>query len=287
MSSFTKNPFELLGDDAGDAGEVTAQKKVQQAPAAAPQKKEDRRENTRGEERGGRGGARGGRSSFPRDRNLGPRFRREREDDKEFSRSARGARSSERARGGNRRGGRGRQFDRHSATGIVDNEKKEKQGWGDSKTSELDGEKIASNDVNEAANEDKKEAAPVEPEEVVKTLDEYLAEKAAKSLAVSAPAPRKANEGVDNSQWGDAVPLEKEDSEYLRLGKEKAAKGKKEKSAKTFVDIEQRFAEVPRRGGFRDERRNGRGGEKPKRGGRKQANGAVNVSDETAFPSLK
>jgi plasminogen activator inhibitor 1 RNA-binding protein len=65
------------------------------------------------------------------------------------------------------------------------------------------------------------ESAPApEPEEAVKTYDEYLAEKAQKSLDISLPESRKANEGADDSQWKDAVPLEKdEEEEFLFAGK--------------------------------------------------------------------
>jgi plasminogen activator inhibitor 1 RNA-binding protein len=57
---------------------------------------------------------------------------------------------------------------------------------------------------------------PTEPEEVVKTLDEYLAEKANKNLKVTLPEARKANEGADDAKWKDAVAFSKvEEPEYL------------------------------------------------------------------------
>jgi plasminogen activator inhibitor 1 RNA-binding protein len=57
---------------------------------------------------------------------------------------------------------------------------------------------------------EKEVAAPAEPEEVVKTLDEYLAEKANKSLKVSLPEARKANDS-DDAAFKGAVEHQKED----------------------------------------------------------------------------
>ncbi|KAL1920067.1 uncharacterized protein VTP21DRAFT_1213 [Calcarisporiella thermophila] len=307
MSSYTKNPFELLGDGVEDVEVLSRQQQQQKkdqksAKEAAPKQQQqartagDRTRAQKDERRVRRdypvrGGARGGVAVSGRAEP--PRFGREREDGGDFSRASRGARRSERSRGGSFRG-RGRQFDRHSATGLVDNEKKEKQGWGEPTTAEAEGEKIAKEDSNEALAEDKAEgaaAADAEPEEVVKTLDEYLAEKASKGLNVSLPDERKPNEGVDDAQWKGAVELSRDEEEYLFLGKEQAGKSKarKEKGTKVFVDIEQRFAERPRRGGFGGERgarpgseRGGRGG----RGGRRGQQNGVNVEDNRAFPAL-
>ncbi|KAG0325534.1 hypothetical protein BG000_001770, partial [Podila horticola] len=49
---------------------------------------------------------------------------------------------------------------------------------------------------------------PVEPEAPVKTLDDYLQEKAAKALKIALPATRAANAGADHSQWKNAKVLE-------------------------------------------------------------------------------
>lgn len=74
-----------------------------------------------------------------------------------------------------------------------------------------------------AKNEDTaaNESTPApEPEENQKTLDEYRAEKAQKLLDITLPEARKPNEGVDDSQWKDAVPLEKdEDEDFIFAGK--------------------------------------------------------------------
>ncbi|CAO3599868.1 unnamed protein product [Absidia cylindrospora] len=203
--------------------------------------------------------------------------------------------AGDKRRGGDKRQGggrpqRGRQFDRHSATGIVDSEKKEKQGWGHAETAEAEAASDAVNPKDPAAAEET--AAPAEAEEeVVKTLDEYLAEKANKNLKVTLPEARKANEGADDAKWKDTVAFAKtEEPEYLPA-KEKAAKKEKTVKTKVFVEIEQRFQEKPR---FQREQRPARGGN-DRRGGRnnnsrrggRQSNGVnVNLQDDSAFPSL-
>ncbi|KAI9275333.1 hypothetical protein BY458DRAFT_473382 [Sporodiniella umbellata] len=176
---------------------------------------------------------------------------------------------------------RGRQFDRHSGTGIVDSEKKINKGWGKPGKSEVEGAKDTLNPADPDAPE---QEAPVaaEPEEAVKTLDEYLAEKANKSLNVSLPEARK----VDDSAFEGAVVHSKEDvGEFFVSNKEAKAKKTTEKSRKekVVVDIEQRFQEKPRN----DFRKNDRRDNKNK--GRKstKSNAAnVNLQDAAAFPSL-
>jgi len=147
--------------------------------------------------------------------------------------------------------------------------------------------------------------APPEPEENHKTLDEYLSEKAQKSIDISLPEARKPNEGVDDSQWKDAVPLEKDDDDdFLFTGKEQSyrLKNKKNKS-KTFVEITQTF-ERPGGGSTRGRGRGrgGRGGgrgdgrdrrdnnyedrDNRRRGGGGGGRSVVNLDDQSAFPSL-
>ncbi|CAG8660511.1 1340_t:CDS:2, partial [Ambispora gerdemannii] len=71
-----------------------------------------------------------------------------------------------------------------------------------------------------AAAGDLSETAPPVAEEVVKTLDEYLAEKKQKATSIALPEIRKPNEGVDDPKWKDAVPLQKEEEEdFLFVGK--------------------------------------------------------------------
>ncbi|CAG8649776.1 18778_t:CDS:2, partial [Racocetra fulgida] len=113
----------------------------------------------------------------------------------------------------------------------------------------------------EAAADDETTAAVVE-----KTFDEYLAEKAQKVLDLSLPEARKPNEGVDDSQWKDAVPLEKDDEDVLFAGKEQAFRLKSKKSkAKNYLEIEPTY---DRPANFPRGRGRGRGG--GPRGGRER-----------------
>ncbi|KAK9728709.1 hypothetical protein K7432_000855 [Basidiobolus ranarum] len=245
MSVASKNPFELLMDDAPAVAAPKAAKK-----AAEPAKKVETpkvEQKSQNEKRGGARGARGARRGFA---------------------------------------GRGREFDRKSATGKVDSEKKVHQSWGDAKTDIKDGEKIVSGEAKEGdKTEEEKVETPVE-EDNSKTLEEYYAEKAQKlaAIGVALPEARSANEGVDDSQWKDGVALAKSDEEYFVALNKSKSKGKKEKKQdKVAVNIQQRFNEAPKRGGFEGRGRGGRGA----RGGRSAPKtNNVNVNDESAFPSL-
>ncbi|KAJ1951855.1 hypothetical protein EC988_003871, partial [Linderina pennispora] len=194
------------------------------------------------------------------------------------------SRSRQAARGprGRPEGGRParRQFDRHSGTGLVDSEKKEKQGWlGDDKATVEDGEKAA-----EQAKKDGQETATPAPEEVeedVKTLEDYLKERATVSVDTDREI-RKANEaGVDKKQLKEAVQFSREEDVFFApVATQKSRKSKNQKE-KVFVDIEQRFVDEQRRGAFRGGRGGQRGGDR--RGPRQ---GRVDVNDQRAFPSL-
>lgn len=185
-------------------------------------------------------------------------------------------------RGGRGRGGarRGRAFDRHSGSGFKDGEKKEVAGhsWGDPVASALEGAPATEESPADGWNGDSvppaaedgaagfEDAEPAEPEPEYKTLDEFLSSNSA-AAKKAAEARRKANEGVDESQWKGTTLLKKEeqlDSWFAGLAvNNKSAAKKKERQAKTTLEIEQTFA-APReeRGGFRGGR--GRG----QRGGR-------------------
>lgn len=191
---------------------------------------------------------------------------------------------------------RGRQFDRHSGTGMVDSEKKEKQGWlGDENALVEDGDKA----TEQAKKDQKQEGAegspePVAAEEVepeVVTLDDYLKQQEAASGAGEQKALRKANEGtIDNSQMkGGSVAYAKEDEDFfspVQLQKSQKQKGRKEK--KTHVEIKQIFADdQPRRGAFRGGPRDRNQPRHGGRGGARQTRASVvSVKDERAFPSL-
>ncbi|CAM0136847.1 hypothetical protein VKS41_007428 [Umbelopsis sp. WA50703] len=261
MSAFSKNLFELLGDSDNEAPAAAPAPAAKQ-PAQPAVKEQAARPKTEKSKRGGK-------SDAPRGR-----------------RSEGGAR---------REGGKPprRQFDRHSATGLVDSEKKVEQGWGHAESAEAEAatDAVKSSDPNAPETE---AAVEEEPEEETKTLEEYLASK--KAAAPGLPEARKPNEGADDAKWKDAVALEKPDEEDFFGGKGQSLKQKnKTKKEKVHVEIEQRFVEENKRGGFRGER-GGRGGNRGgqrggQRGGRGQRRGgrqsaAVNLNDASAFPTL-
>ncbi|KAJ2379499.1 hypothetical protein IW150_000129 [Coemansia sp. RSA 2607] len=281
MSVASSNPFALLSDSTGEVDvAAVAAKQAKKAPAKAATPAAPVSDRARPAERTIKSGypSRGGhRRVVGRDNAETPAYP---ERVKDHSRPAR-----EGQRGG--RGafrGRGRQFDRHSATGLVDSEKKEKQGW-------LGDEKALVEDDAKAATEAKKDiaeggaATPVveeEPEEVIKTFDDYLKER--ETAADNARELRKANEGgVDKSQLKNVVTLEREEEDYFAATAGQKSRKQRERKEKTYVDIEQRFDEQRRgafrggRGGHRGDRRGGNGSSRPAR---------VNINDERAFPSL-
>ncbi|KNC99453.1 hypothetical protein, variant [Spizellomyces punctatus DAOM BR117] len=313
MEVLSTNLFALLGDDEGgdapvakapapaqkDAKKATPKKEA--AVARSEKKPNDRPIRNEYPRRGGyqqRGGAVEGGARPPRNRDRDSGDAEPREGGRD-NRERGGFRGS---RGGRGRGGfRGREFDRHSGTGRVDGVKKEVAGrgsWGNPLTAEEEAKKEVQEETAEATPE-KTDGEAVEsraaeneenkePEEVLKTLDQYLAEKNKRAAELNV---RKANEGADDAQWKDAVVLKKEEDEQLfaelaKPGKKKG--GAKEKAQKAFVNIDQRFADEQR--GFNNRGR-GRGefrGRGDRNGDRRRGKnaGVVNVEDQTAFPSL-
>jgi len=139
-----------------------------------------------------------------------------------------------------------------------------------------------------------------EEEDNTLTLDQYLAQQKEKDSAVpKLEATRKANDGADDI-WKGAVPLEKnEEEEAYFVGKGKSApKARTKKEEKVYLEIDARFERPDRggrgrggrggdRGGDRGDRSRGGRGRGGARGGRQNNGGAaVNVDDQTAFPSL-
>jgi len=140
-----------------------------------------------------------------------------------------------------------------------------------------------------------------EEEDNTLTLDQYLAQQREKENALVPKLDvRKPNDGADDDVFQGAAPLQKDDSEYFAAKVKSAPKARTKKDEKVFIEIEARFERPsrPGRGGrggdrgggerSRGERGRGRGGR-----GRGGANGhstpgasAINVDDETAFPSL-
>ncbi|KAJ2841862.1 hypothetical protein GGI22_007747 [Coemansia erecta] len=190
----------------------------------------------------------------------------------------------QRHRGGPAPRVRGRQFDRHSGTGLVDSEKKEKQGWlGDTKALVTDGEKA----TEEAKNDQDGTATPAppteEPEEVIKTLDDYLKEKNSSKID-SARVLRKANEGgVDKNQLKDGVALERVEEDFFAPRVGPKSRKQKERKEKIHVDINQHFVDQQRRGAFRSNRNEGGPRSNDRYSKRPQR---ANINDEREFPSL-
>lgn len=175
-----------------------------------------------------------------------------------------------------------------------DTEKKINKGWGKAESSEAEAAKDTLSPADPVAPETEV-SAPVEEEEQVKTLEEYLAEKANKSLKVSLPEARKANDADESAFKGTVAFTKEQVEEFYVSNKETKAAAKKEKiQKKVFVDIEQRFQEKARpefRKNNNNDRRGGRGG-KNNNGRRGNNNNktaaapAVNLQDAAAFPTL-
>jgi len=140
-----------------------------------------------------------------------------------------------------------------------------------------------------------------EEEDNTLTLEQYLAQQREKEAAVpKIEGTRQANDGADDV-FKDAVPLNKNvDEDAYFVGKTKnAPKARAKKEEKVYLEIDARFERPDRggrgrgrgdrgdRGGDRGERRGGRG-RGGARGGRQNGGNtpAVNVDDQTAFPSL-
>ncbi|KAG2350415.1 hypothetical protein BDR05DRAFT_21269 [Suillus weaverae] len=139
-----------------------------------------------------------------------------------------------------------------------------------------------------------------EEEDNTLTLDQYLAQQREKENALVPKLDvRKPNDGADDDVFKGAAPLQKDDLDYFSAKTKTAPKARTKKDEKVFIEIEARFERPSRggrggRGGDRGGGERGRGERGRGRGGRGRggANGhsysvpAVNVDDETAFPSL-
>jgi plasminogen activator inhibitor 1 RNA-binding protein len=109
----------------------------------------------------------------------------------------------------------GREFDKRSASGFKKEGAKKgsvgKGNWG--VLGETGSEKEKNVQKEEVVNDENVVLEEEKEEENLKTLDQYLSEKAS-SLKADAPV-RKANEGTDESQWKNAVLLVKEDEDLV------------------------------------------------------------------------
>lgn len=160
----------------------------------------------------------------------------------------------------------------------------------------------AGTDAAPAAEGDKPEGRPRrerEPEEEdnTLTLDQYLAQQKEKESAIpKIAATRQANEGADANIWKDVVALEKNEGDAYFVGKSKSApKARAKKEEKVFLEIDARFERPDRGGRGRGGRGGDRGGDRARgagrgrgaaRGSRPGNPAAINVDDESAFPSL-
>ncbi|CAO1632761.1 unnamed protein product [Parajaminaea phylloscopi] len=318
MAFSSKNAFALLGDEDSSAPVAPAKAAAPAAaPAAAAAAAPSR--NIPGS---GRGAPRGAQRGAPRGAKGtdGPAVNSDDAPQSREIREPRRGRGDGRGRGRGR-GGRGRAFDRHSATDRVDSEKQVSQAWGgDDGKRELKAEEdgvadadaenkpatngqstpAAAGEWDEAA---PAAAAPVEEVDNTKTLDEYLADLAAKkaTLGGKGAAPRTVEADAKWDNFGNKVVKTMDGSdEYFAASKTGGAARQRERKEKQLLEIEQQFNTPPvqqrgGRGGARGGRgESGRGrGEGRGRGGRGGARGArgagsanVNLDDKRAFPTL-
>ncbi|KZF22158.1 hypothetical protein L228DRAFT_147503 [Xylona heveae TC161] len=236
-----------------------------------------------------------------------------------------GGRVQQRGGRGGPRGARGSRDDRHSRTAHADTEKQIGRGWGASKgenewVDEKAGEAMAKAEEKEGgfdanveapvdaeghhpAADDRDAAAPEpEAEDKSKSYADYLAEQLEKKASLGGiPEARKVGEAGDKKSQG-AKKFERGNEEEYMSGVSGKQKREKERKAKVFVDIDHSFHEAPRerpagRGGRGGPRgggeRGGRGRGAPRggapRGGARggpRGGAAVNVADQSAFPSL-
>eukprot|EP00834_Sanchytrium_tribonematis_P001789 NODE_46_length_32145_cov_0.918711.p16 type:complete len:270 gc:universal NODE_46_length_32145_cov_0.918711:30152-29343(-) len=175
-------------------------------------------------------------------------------------------------RGGSKRPGK-REFDRHSGMDRKDSHKKDVAGkgtWGDpTKVVELSEEEEAE------AQEEEEEVANV------KTMDEYLKEKAEKDLKIGVDTIPEARRTVD-SNWKGAKVLKKEEDDptlaALMNGKSKSKKSKdKEQNKKVYLDIAQQIIEPESSSSNSGKETRGRG-----RGSRAGARGSRGRGDRGA-----
>ncbi|KAJ1959577.1 hypothetical protein IWQ62_004554 [Dispira parvispora] len=299
MSSVaSRNPFDLLAQEAGDSPakrgpkdtkNTTAKPKKETTSQASSSQATDKSRTRASETRPRRDyPSRGGiKTVSPRDLLA----RGDSETGTPFAeRSSRGARSARGGRGRGRGGRGGDSMDRHSRTGMYDSTKKINQGWGKpvEGSAPLNPDEPAAQKEEATGDEAKKgeEQVAEEPAEVIKTLDDFKKE-SAKAAALAAKPARKANEGVTDPKLQGGEVLENTQEEFFSAkNASKSSRKAKARKSKVLVDIEQRF-NATRRGGHREDRPSrGRGGRGGSSSNRSAAGGAVNVQDERAFPTL-
>jgi len=296
----SKNLFDILGDENDQPVEVVAPKTID-PPAQIQPSKTPRAPKNEYPRRGGRASRPvTGEKQVLKDRNN----RAPKSDNTPFENPPQHnegklnhAPQRHGARGG--RVGRGRDFDRRSGTGTQKGgEKKEVAGkgsWGnaiETETSALVEEPVAEPVAEPKTPAEDSDVVPEEekePEEELKTLEQFFMEQQSKKAAALEMNTRKANEGADETQWKDTTLLKKSDQEEAFFSGSKSASNKvkknKEKPQKTYLEIDQTF--TASRGNARGRGRGGRGrgdfGSRNNRGGHGEK---LNVADTSAFPSL-
>lgn len=193
--------------------------------------------------------------------------------------------------------GRGREYNKKGGSGkgnwgtVTDDRQAQEEGAKEEETEEtkVEGEKAAeSQDAEKKDTEvkaEEKQAEP-DPDEKLKTLDEYLKE--VKKPVLGLPQPRKPGEGEKNAAWSDYVPL-KRDDESSQDSPKGEKRNKEAKSSAVRVDdvIDIKFPQEERRGfgrgrgSDRGQRKGGSG-----RGQRQNRQSAPNFQDESSFPAL-
>ncbi|MCO5610065.1 hypothetical protein L7F22_064300 [Adiantum nelumboides] len=203
------------------------------------------------------------------------------------------------ARGGRGRGaggrGRGRQFDRHSRRARQALLGRSCSGRGKRWDAPAEGG-AKTGDAPSAPL-----AAVEEEKDNTKTLDEYLAEQAAKRAQIGAKKEARQADNIDASSLGKKVEHSRGE-DFYSVQKEMKHR-QRERKEKATLEIEQTFytppvRPSPGRGGARGGGRGGRGGERgAERGGRgrgaarggrggRPTGPAVNLADQSAFPTL-
>ncbi|OMH80420.1 hypothetical protein AX774_g6140 [Zancudomyces culisetae] len=289
-STATRNPFELLQDDVQDAEvnfAVKASKDKKAKPTetkpvkAAPEAPKSVAGGQRRPQGGNRDAAyRGGDRARPAVREGVERPAPRGGDSRGF-------------RGKSGRGGRGgaagsrRPFDRHSATGLEDSEKKTRVGWlGEDSAlvkDQSEAAALAKEESKDVAADQEAAEVPAAEVDTTKTLEEYRKEqtKVVAPLAESKDV-RKANEGGIDSKVlkASSVLVRSEEDFFAAKTSSKAKKASKQQREKVPFELPTHFAapERPRRGGKRDE--------KPRSRTQRPRGTGLNVNDTSAFPSL-
>ncbi|KAK6905922.1 hypothetical protein L486_08203 [Kwoniella mangroviensis CBS 10435] len=213
--------------------------------------------------------------------------------------------------------GERRQFERRNQNGGTDSQKKVDHGWGANTgeaelKDEVEGEKDAQVEENQPqtpapeATEEvaaPAEAEPEEPEEVTKSYDDFLAERAQQALSIPGLEKKEART-VTGDLEGTAFVRSGVEEFFSGKAKNTESKAKAPKKEKVYIEVDGTFAQPnrpPRRDNDNNQRRGGgrggasRGGQRggasrgqgPRggaRGGRAPA--GINANDTNAFPAL-